>query len=225
MAPVQASKASGHRVAAEAHPSHAVFIQQWWAVSIRGGLGILLGVTALLPGVTMRSLVLVFAAYAALDGAFAIAAAFRAARGHRHWGLLVLEGAAGVVAGVFIWFLPGISLTAFVLLVGAWAFVSGLLMYGGAFALHIHYGRYWLVLGGVASLVFGAILVSSPFVGAVVPAWAIGAYALIFGAALLVLGLVLRARTTDRRASADPRQASAAAGPTRPARKPKRAAP
>jgi uncharacterized membrane protein HdeD (DUF308 family) len=179
MAPVRASKASGHTVAAEAHPSNAAFVQKWWAVAIRGGLGILLGVIAMLPGVTMLSLVYVFAAYALLDGAFAIVAAFRAARGHRHWELMVLEGAAGVVAGALLCFLPGISLTAFVLLVGAWAFVSGILMYGGAFALHIDYGRYWLVLGGVASFVFGAILITAPFVRAVVPTWAIGGYALV----------------------------------------------
>jgi hypothetical protein len=39
--------------------------ENWWAIAIRGGLGILFGMVALfLPGATMLSLVLLFAAYA-----------------------------------------------------------------------------------------------------------------------------------------------------------------
>jgi uncharacterized membrane protein HdeD (DUF308 family) len=172
--------------------------QKWWAVAVRGVLGILFGVAALLPGATLLSLVYVFAAYAVLDGGFAVVSALRAARSHRHWGLLVLEGAAGIVAGVLACAWPGISVTVFVLLVGVWAIVSGFLMYRGAFALHIDHGRWWLVLGGVASMVFGGIMVVSGLKGAVVLTWWVGVYALIFGGALLVLGVILRARTTDR---------------------------
>jgi uncharacterized membrane protein HdeD (DUF308 family) len=201
MAPVQASKASG-RAVAKGHQPGAVLAQEWWAFAIRGLLCILFGLTAVLPAVTARSLVYIFAAYSVLDGIFAMVSAFRAARSHRHWELRVLEAAAGILAGAFICLLPGVALTALVLLIGAWALVSGLLMYRGAFAFHIDHGRYWLVLGGVASMVFGGMLVVSPFVGARVPPWAIGAYALILGAALLSLGFTLRARTADQLASA-----------------------
>jgi uncharacterized membrane protein HdeD (DUF308 family) len=198
MAPVRASKASRQSVKAGSHPTGALIAQKWWAVAARGVLGILLGVIALLPGATLLSLVYVFAVYAVLDGAFAVVSAFRAARHHRHWGLLVLEGAAGILTGALVWAWPGISVTAFVLLVGVWALVSGFLMFRGAFALHIDHGRWWLVLGGVASMVFGGILTVSALKGAVVLPWWVGVYALIFGAALLVLAVILRARTTDQ---------------------------
>jgi uncharacterized membrane protein HdeD (DUF308 family) len=53
-----------------------VLAKNWWAVGIRGVLGILFGLIALfLPGATMLSLVLVFAAYAFVDGVFAIVSA------------------------------------------------------------------------------------------------------------------------------------------------------
>src|SRR5947209_7721740 len=72
---------------------NAVLARNWWAIAVRGVLGILFGLIAFaLPGATMLSLVLVFAAYALVDGAFAIIAAARAARRHEHWGPLVLEG-------------------------------------------------------------------------------------------------------------------------------------
>lgn len=42
---------------------NAVLARNWWAIALRGALGILFGIIALvLPGPTMLSLVLVFAA-------------------------------------------------------------------------------------------------------------------------------------------------------------------
>ena len=63
--------------------------QNWWAFAIRGVLGIIFGLIAIFqPGVTMLSLVLVFSAYALVDGIFAIIASVRAARRHQRWGFL-----------------------------------------------------------------------------------------------------------------------------------------
>src|SRR3954449_1851480 len=50
----------------------AVLAQNWWVLALRGVLGILFGLIAFVyPGATMLSLVLVFAAYALVDGIFA----------------------------------------------------------------------------------------------------------------------------------------------------------
>jgi uncharacterized membrane protein HdeD (DUF308 family) len=202
MAASHGSKADVHPAAADTHRISTALAQNWWAVAIRGLLGIGFGLIVLaMPGVTMLSLAYLFGAYAVLDGVFAIVSAFRAARLHRHWGLLVFEGAAGVLAGALAWFWPDISLTAFVLLIGIWAAVSGAAMFRAAFALHIDHGRWWLVLGGVVSMVFGAMLIVSS-VGRPVPTVWIGAYALIFGVSLLVVGVTLRARKNDRLAVA-----------------------
>ena len=52
--------------------------RNWWAIALRGVLAIIFGiVTFVLPGATMLSLVFVFAAYALLDGIFAITSAIR----------------------------------------------------------------------------------------------------------------------------------------------------
>jgi uncharacterized membrane protein HdeD (DUF308 family) len=53
-------------------------------------------------------------------------------------------------------------------------------------------GEWLLVLGGIASVVFGVLLAVSPLVGALVLAIWLGVYALIFGAMLVGLGLRLR---------------------------------
>jgi uncharacterized membrane protein HdeD (DUF308 family) len=173
----------------------AVLARNWWAMAIRGVLGIVVGVIAfIMPAATMLALVLLFAAYMLVDGVFAIIAAVRAARRHDRWGLLVLEGVAGFVAAAIAVLWPGITVLAFVLLVAAWALVSGTLMLMAALYLNIDHGRWWLVLGGAASIVYGLLLLVAPAIGALVLAWWFGIYAFVFGVALLILAFRLRAR-------------------------------
>lgn len=72
-------------------------------------------------------------------------------------------------------------------------------MSAAAFRLEMVDGRWWLVLGGLASLIYGALLVVAPMVGAVVLTWWLGAYAIVFGVALLVLASKLRTRLEQHR--------------------------
>jgi uncharacterized membrane protein HdeD (DUF308 family) len=177
----------------------ALLAQNWWAVALRGVFAILFGLIALfVPGATILSLVLFFSAYMLVDGVFGIVAAVRAARKGERWGLLVLEGLANIGVGVIALLWPGLTAIAFVLMLAAWAIVSGGLMLGAAFRLSQAHGRWWLALGGIVSIVFGVLLVIAPVIGAVVLTWWLGAYALVFGAMLLGLAFKLRGRKDDR---------------------------
>jgi uncharacterized membrane protein HdeD (DUF308 family) len=183
----------------EADAMSAVLARNWWAVAIRGLLGMAVGVIALvLPGATMLALVLLFAAYMLVDGLFAIVAAVRAARGRDRWGLIALEGVADIVAGVIAVVWPAITVLAFVLLIAAWAIVSGILVLMAAFRLNLEHGRWWLLFAGTASVVYGVLLVVAPMIGALVLTWWFGAYALVFGVALLILTFRLKARNDER---------------------------
>lgn len=173
----------------------ATLARNWWAVAIRGGLGVAFGIVALtLPVATILTFVLVFAAYALVGGLLALVSVLRATDESRPWGLLALEGLAGIVAGVAAVLWPSLSVTVFVLLVAAWALVSGVLMFAASFSLKLDHGRWWLTLGGVASFLYGLLLIAAPFLGALILTWWLGAYALVFGASLLLLSLRLRAR-------------------------------
>jgi uncharacterized membrane protein HdeD (DUF308 family) len=186
----------------------AALAKNWWAIALRSVLAIIFGLIALfVPVATMLSLVLLFSAYMLVDGIFAIVAAVRAARRHERWGLLVLQGVIDIVAGVVAFLWPGITVIAFVLLVAVWALVSGGLMLGAAFRLKIDHGRWWLALGGIASLVYGALLIAAPLIGALVMTWWLGAYAIVLGITLLVLAFKLRSRRDDRIGAAAPQPA------------------
>jgi len=173
----------------------ALLVRNWWLLAIRGVLAILIGVIAFAaPVAAMLSLVLLFSAYMLVDGVFAILAAVRAARSGEGWRLLTLEGVVSIATGVIAFLWPGLTVVAYVLLVAAWAVVTGALMLAAAFRLDREHGRWWLVLGGLASVVYGALLIIAPLIGALVLTWWFGAYALIFGVMLLVLAFRLRAQ-------------------------------
>jgi uncharacterized membrane protein HdeD (DUF308 family) len=176
-----------------------VLADNWWAVGLRGILGIVFGLICLLtPGVAIGAFVILFAAYMFVDGGFAIASAWKAARTGERWGLLIIEGIVDIAAGLVAIVWPAITMVALIWLVAIWAIVSGALMLYAAFMLNRDHGRWWLALGGIASLVFGVLLVIEPLIGAVVLTMWIGAYALVFGGFLLVLAFQLHSRKEDR---------------------------
>ena len=185
--------------------------RNWWAVALRGAFGIVFGAIALLlPGVTLAALVLLFSIYMLADGVFAVVAGVRAARRHERWGLLILEGAIDLAAGALALIAPLATVLAFVFLLAAWSVVSGIALTIATFRLHASHGRWLMTLSGIASIVWGVLLFVWPAAGALVLAWWIGAYALMFGGALLALAIRLRRRSRDIAApTADPRSASA----------------
>jgi uncharacterized membrane protein HdeD (DUF308 family) len=193
-----ASTASRSRVSATDALSD-VLAESWWAVGLRGLLGIAFGLICILvPTAAIFALILLFAAYMLVDGVLAIASGIKAARNGERWGLLILGGFVDLAVGAIAFFWPGITAVAFVLLIAIWAIISGFLMLVSSFNLKVDHGRWWLALGGIASLVFGIVLLIAPLVGAVVLTWWIGAYALVFGVLLLVLAFQLHSRQEKR---------------------------
>jgi uncharacterized membrane protein HdeD (DUF308 family) len=184
-------------------------IANWWVLALRGLLGVIFGLMALFfPASTMLALVLLFSAYAVVDGVFSIFAAIRAARQGQQWGLLALQGLASIAAGVIAFLWPGITVLAFVLLIAAWSIVSGVLFVALAFRVDNNRERWWLAIGGIASLIYGALMAVAPMLGALVLTWWLAAYTLVIGVALIVLAFRLRSRGNERSSGFAPQPAS-----------------
>jgi len=173
----------------------AMLAQNWWMFTLRGLFAIVFGCLALaFPGPTMLSLVLLFSSYMLVDGIVGIISAVRAIRRKTRWGWLIFAGLLNIVVGIgaFVW--PGLTVIAFVLLVASWSIVTGASMTIAAFRLNIEHGRWWLVLSGLLSLVYGALLIAAPLIGAVVLTWWMGVYAIAFGVSLVIFSFRLRSR-------------------------------
>lgn len=171
----------------------ATLARHWWALMLRGAIAILFGLAALMaPVAVLFSLALLFGIYLLIDGVIGLVSTVRAVTAHGHWGALLAEAVLNIIMGLIALLLPGAAVLAFVLLMAAWALISGGLMVAAALKLHASHGRWWLGLGGIASLIWGILLVLAPVMGAVVLTWWLGVYAIVFGIALLACGWRLR---------------------------------
>jgi uncharacterized membrane protein HdeD (DUF308 family) len=164
----------------------------WWTLVLRGIAAIIFGILAYLwPGITFTVLVLFFGAYALWDGVFALIGAFRT-EGERRWSL-VLEGVVGIAAGLVTFFWTGAASLALLLVIGAWAIVTGIFEIVSAIRLREEIEGEWLLLiSGVLSVLFGIALAIWPAAGLVAVTWMVGAYAMVFGFLLTMLGFRLR---------------------------------
>lgn len=172
--------------------------RNWWALVIRGIIAILFGLLALIwPDLTLTALILLFGAYAVVDGVFALVAAAMGGGMRSRWGL-VLEGIIDIAAGVvaFVW--PDLTALALLYLIAFWAIITGVLEIVAAVRLRREIANEWaLGIAGVLSIVFGAIAIVAPGAGALSIVWLLGVYAIVFGVMFIALGVRLRGVKDD----------------------------
>ena len=166
----------------------------WWVALIRGIVAILFGLLAFaMPGTTLASLVLLFGAFALIEGALAIGSAIAARGTHEDWWILLLEGLLGVAFGLIALARPGITSLVLLYYIAAWAIVVGAMRIATAIRLRRElHGEGWLAFGGVISILFGVLMFASPASGALALILYIGAWAIIEGASLCALSFRLK---------------------------------
>ena len=171
------------------------FARSWWVPALRGLLGIVFAVLAIAwPGLTLLSLVVLFAGYAVLAGIASVAGALRhRADGEMRSDALIL-GLVSIGAGLVAAFHPAATALVLVLIMGANALVVGVLDILAATQLRTSIAGEWmLALAGLVSVLFGALVFARPFAGALALVWLVSLYAFVSGVLLLALGLRMRA--------------------------------
>ena len=177
----------------------AILSQNWWTLLLRGLVAILFGIIAFAyPSAAIIAGLAVFAAFAFIEGIFAFMAAFGWGLPSRERWLMGLLGLLGIAIGVLAVVRPGITALSIVLLVAWWAIIGGIIQIVVAVEMRKQIpGEWWLVLSGLLSIAFGALLFWRPGVGLVTLVWIFASYAIAYGVIMLLLAFRARSLTTS----------------------------
>lgn len=170
-------------------------LRSWWLLAVRGAIALLFGMAAVgWPAITLIKLGALFTGFALLAGAVWIFGAVQHRRADPRWWVLLLLGMFSVGAGVMTALQPALTIVALLLLMGVNALVSGTLDIVVALRVRRYMeGEWLLMLSGVASIVFGSIVLMFPIgAGALALAYTTGAYAILTGVLLLALAFQVR---------------------------------
>src|SRR5437763_1759002 len=168
--------------------------RHWWVPVLRGIVAIVFGVIAFThPVMAAATLVLFFGAWVLVDGVFRVVGAI----GHRgsdpDWGFNLIIGILGIIIGFLTFHAPRITVLALVIYIAAWALMIGATEIALAVRLRREIkGEWFLILMGLASLVFAFLLLWNPVAGAAAVIWIIAWYAVILGVLGIIFGFRLR---------------------------------
>jgi uncharacterized membrane protein HdeD (DUF308 family) len=168
--------------------------RHWWVPVIRGIAAIVFGIIAFVyPGLTIAMLVLFFGAWVLIDGIFRIIGAF----GHRasdpDWGWQLVIGIVGIIVGLLTFHAPQVTALALIIYIAAWALMIGATEIALAIKMRREIkGEWFLILMGLASIVFAVLLLWNPVAGAAAVIWLIAWYAVVLGILAIFFGFRLK---------------------------------
>jgi uncharacterized membrane protein HdeD (DUF308 family) len=166
----------------------------WWLLALRGLVAVIFGVIAFIwPGITLFALIMLFGAFALVNGVLSVLLAAKAPKGYPRFGSLLIGGLCGIFAGIITFFWPGLTALGLLILIAVWAIVTGIMEIYAAIKLRKEIkGEWLLILAGLASVAFGVLLMLMPGPGALVLVLWIGAYAIVLGILLFILAFKMR---------------------------------
>ena len=167
--------------------------KNWWLLLLRGIAAIIFGVLAFAwPGITLLTLILFYGAFALVDGVLAVIAAITGGAPAPRWWLAII-GLLGIAAGLLTFLMPGLTALVLLFFIAGWAIATGVFQIIGAIQLRKEIDNEWfLILGGVISVLFGIGVMLAPGAGALALVWVIGTYAVIIGALFVALAFRLK---------------------------------
>ncbi len=167
--------------------------QYWWVVALRGVIAILFGFAAIVwPSSTVVILLLLFGAFAVVNGIFTLISALGPGASMDRTPLIV-HGVFSIVLGILVFVWPGLTALALLYFVAIWAIIIGVLEIIAAVRLRREITNEWFLgIGGAISIIFGIICFIHPAGGILALIWLVGIYAILLGITLVALGFRLR---------------------------------
>ena len=131
-----------------------------------------------------------YGAFALIDGVLAIVAAITGGAPAPRWWLAIV-GLLGIATGLVVFMMPGLTALVLLYFIAGWAIATGVFQIIGAIRLRKEIDDEWyLILGGLISVLFGIGVMMAPGAGALALLWVIGIYAVVIG--VIMVGLAFR---------------------------------
>lgn len=169
-----------------------------WILVLQGTLALAVGIAAMTITISegtsegLRLLVTSFGLYALIDGGLTVLAASRRQPLRRLFNRL--HGLASILLGLIV-LRRGYVVEIFVILVGVWAFFTGVLRIAASVMFKTMVASRWLFAMGVGSVAVGLVLLFLPASAALLK-FAVSGYLCYYGAGELLAGLFGRRRAT-----------------------------
>jgi uncharacterized membrane protein HdeD (DUF308 family) len=163
---------------------------------LRGLVTIAFGVLLVaLPAISLSALILLFGAFALVDGVLILTIALRMASGEPARPIALLAGALAVVVGIATFLWPGITELVLLVLIALRAMIIGIAELIMARWVGRHASLAWFLAAlGLVSIAFGVLLLVYPGAGILALVWLIGLYAIVIGSASIARVWLLATR-------------------------------
>ncbi|RXA18452.1 HdeD family acid-resistance protein [Methanosarcina sp. MSH10X1] len=162
----------------------------WWVVLLEGIIAILVGLFLLYrPGQTTIFLIQVLGIFWLAEGILSVVGALIFS-GNRVWKLLsgILSIIAGVVILTYPVYSPFVVLTLFVIFIGIWAVINGVVKV----VLALKGGGWGTGVIGILTIILGLLLLVNFVAGVLVLPWVFGFFLVIGGIGALIGGFRMR---------------------------------
>ena len=161
----------------------------WKTLFLRGIFAVFFGIlTFIWPGLTLITLIYLFAFYSFADGFATLSGAWQNRKSGANWGLLFLSGIIGLLVGIITLFYPGLTAIYLIIFIGIRAILDGMLTMIAAIRLRKEINNEgMLALGGLISMLFGFWVILKPGQGALTFAWIVALFATVIGIILILL--------------------------------------
>ncbi len=168
--------------------------KRWATLAVNGAIAIIFGVLAIfVPGPTLITIVTYFGIVILLLGIAMLVGVILNIRNGLGYGTDLAEAIILIVVGVLLTFYTQQSLKVFVVVIGSWAILIGLLQLFFAFKVSPDLnGKNTLLINGGLTLLFGIILFFNPFQAAVFVLVLTGILSIAIGIILVVMAMKMK---------------------------------
>lgn len=169
-------------------------LSNWWLLTLNGIIAILYGIIAIfVPDTTILTIVMYFGIVILIIGVAMLWGAINSIRGNLPYITDLVISLITIVIGALLTFYTSKSLTIFVMIIGSWAVLVGIVQLYLATRTELLPGeKNSLLINGIITLIFGVILFFNPFETTKILVVISGILAFIFGIVLIAMSIRLK---------------------------------